>query len=93
MEVHDPLNYARYVKWSVFPAAERIELLSTCPTTSLQKLNFRIADYSGVRGAVAGCFELLCLEKFTGAHVWRMLECLQSWSGRTTKSHLAGRHR
>jgi hypothetical protein len=43
MEIHDPPDHTRY-----YPsAAGRIEFLSFSPATSLQRLNFRVADYLG----------------------------------------------
>jgi hypothetical protein len=44
MEIHDPPDHTRY-----YPsAAGRIEFLSFSPATSLQRLNFRVADHPGV---------------------------------------------
>lgn len=42
-EVHDLPDHTRYCP----SAAGRIEFLSFCSATGLQKLNFRVADYSG----------------------------------------------
>jgi hypothetical protein len=42
MEVHDPPNRTSYVNSPPFGWPHRFEFLSTCPTTGLQKRNFRI---------------------------------------------------
>jgi hypothetical protein len=68
------------------------EIIGQAPASSLstiRELEALSRDVLGMTPRLRTAF----LEKLTGAHVWRMLECLQSCRGRTTKSHLAGRHR